>query len=298
MLLFAVFGCIDRLSLPVEDGGLVIPCTVSPAPDDITTLRVGPGGEVFGLGSDSALYRWERSGEEECALDGEMIYDPESLQGVTDFDLTDEGDVIALVHLGQIWRFSNDGTLLYSCDVSGGHGVAVAPDGALAWVIPVGAEELAVVQLNDADCEQLDAIATSVPLSTMPVSDGETLAVGTHNAGGDLPSGVLIDVATGETLLDLANTEEPAEGRWMASMSDIAYDPDGGWWVTGSPDGDLWAIESDGSTRVRVHSDVTFSVPDDPESTFSVWTLGLDPDGPSYVAGGFMVRNYVWSLRL
>lgn len=296
MVLLALSGCIDRLTLSVEDGGLVIPCTVSPAPEDITTLRVGPSGEVFGLGLDAGLYRWERSGEEDCSLDGEMIYDPQSLEGVTDFDLTDEGDIIALVHLGQIWRFSNDGTLVYSCDVTGGHGVAAAPDGTLAWLIPVGAQELSVVQLNDADCVQLDPVATSAPLSTMPVSDGTTLAVGTHNSGGDLPSGVLIDVSTGETVLDLANTEEPAEGRWMSSMSDIAFAPDGGWWVTGSPDGDLWGIEPDGSTRVRVHSDLTFSVPD--ESTVSVWTLGVGVGGPSYVAGGFSVRNQVWSLRL
>ena len=274
-------------------------CSLSPAiSGDVHTLRTSPDGTVYALNSAGAIYRYTRTGDKTCELSGAAIWDEAStLKAATDFDLDAEGTIYLLSFYSTLIRMTPDGTITATCEVTAGHGLAVTPDGTMAWSIPIGDSELHPIAFDATGCAETGELWTyDFGLGTAPTASADLLAFDAHDSTGTLPPGWRMDPKTGEVLGDLGVGTDPETEAELAAIDDIAITPDG-FWVAGSPDGGLWRLGADGAVVRRTEA-VDFLPTGDDTTMISIRSIGWTPSGPSYVGGGFVGTEGIWSVEL
>ena len=288
----------DTGELP-DAGAFAVACELDPVPEyELTTLRVGPDGAVYGADVGGVLYRYERVDDGAgCSLEGVAIWDQGGLDTVTDFDLDADGKVYALIFYSGLAVLSPAGDLLFECEIPAGHGIAVTSAGDRLYSVSIGDEALSWVEIEDQRCIPVEqGVSLPQAIGTAPSVDGDLLAVDSHDPSSTLAPGVLIDPSDGSMVQELG-LGTAGDGEELVAISDLLPTGDG-YWAAGSPGGDLWHIASDGDIDGYYDVEGLLPVAGDPDPTLSLHSVAYGGDDPSYLSAGFIDVQGVWTMDL
>lgn len=266
------------------------PCRLDPAPGEAASaLRVDDAGVLWHLGQSGLVRRYERHGD--CAFQGDVVAGTETFAEVTDLDLDPQGNVWLLVYFSELQRLDAAGTPVLSCEVASGH--ALAPGGGSVHAWPVGARELAVVEVEADRCAPAPPVAVDVALGTAAALDAGRLAVASHDPDGTLPPGFVLDAAGGSVVAELA-ADEAFGDESLRVVTDLASDGEA-WWVADGVDGNVWALAADGSVRAAWSTRDHLPYGDD-DAVLSPQAIAARAGQPVYLAAGGFDDHGVWEL--
>lgn len=274
-------------------------CAMHPAPDMAAQeLRVGPDGVVWRLDEAGLVWRYTRDDDpgdegDACSLTGEVVLGDGTLEDVQDLELDAQGRAYALVFFDEVRRLTPEGVVDLACEVEAGHALAPVPDGSRVYVWPIGAEELAWVDVGDDACAASpDAVALARPIDTVGQVAGDALMAGAFDVANAYAPGFLLSLGDGAVRSDVGEGDDD-----LVAFADLVEGADG-WWGVDSVSGDLWRLDAEGRAVRPYAAGDLLPVEGDPDPYLFVHSIAYSPTGRSYVAGGFMDLQGVWELAL
>lgn len=227
-------------------------CGFDPPVEEIgTTLRVDGAGGLWVLESGGRLLRFERTAAGGCAFEGFAVNDVETgtFEAVSDVEVDASGRVWELVFFTEVRELDTSGMTLRSCEVDPGHAIAAGSRRVYVW--PVGAEELAVVDVDGGNCvDTKETLALEHPVSVPGAVVSAGFVADSFDPSAELAPGYVFDLDDGRVLTELAPDHDE-----LHSFVDIVGAGEGFVAVDGS---DFWRLNANGAVTARISGEDLF----------------------------------------